>query len=286
MIFQNGYWRHRMDRPNKVEYFMSLALLAAQRASCPRRKVGCVLVDANSHVVSTGYNGPPSGTPNCTDEPCGGQNQPSGKGLNMCKAVHAEINAYDQAGDRLVTVTDMFLTAGPCCPLCTRATEILIREGSLRNLKRMYYFDHYPTDTAKVFEAYGIELIHVDQGLDINSMLYKLALLLGFRQREIPKRLNQALCVGGVLHGRIVTFDGDYMRAEVAKCTPEELDNMFSLSLATPLDAINSEIHEYYREAYKGIGKFHVMRYSKLDSDEFSKLFHTLQKHEPRGFFQ
>lgn len=213
-----------MSRPSKEHYFMSLALLAAQRASCPRRKVGCVLVDKNSFVVSTGYNGPPSGDPNCTDTPCGGQNQPSGQGLNLCKAIHAEINAYNQAGDRLLTVTDMFLTAGPCCPLCTAATVGLIKTGKLSNLKKIYFFDRYPSDTAKTFEDLGIELIHVDQKLDTNGFLFNLAVTLGFRKRYEP--MNRVLCVGGPLHGHVVQYSSDcqFMRVNLSECKPDFLN--------------------------------------------------------------
>ena len=170
-----------MDRPNKVEYFMSLALLAAQRASCPRRKVGCVLVNADHHVVSTGYNGPPKGMVNCTDFPCGGQHHASGQGLNSCVAVHGEINAFEQAGDRLNTVVEVYLTCGPCCPLCTKRFLELYSEGQFSSLQRIYYFDVYPSDTAGKFEALGIELIHLGLNLNSDSLLYKLAVLLGFK---------------------------------------------------------------------------------------------------------
>ena len=170
-----------MDRPDKNEYFMSLALLAAQRASCPRRKVGCVLVDNNNFVVSTGYNGPAVGVQNCTDVPCGGQHHASGQGLNTCVAVHAEINAFEQAGNRLNTVVEMYLTCGPCCPLCTEQFLKLYSEGKFSSLQRIYYFDVYPSDTAEKFEALGIELIHLGQNLNPSSLLYKLAVLLGFK---------------------------------------------------------------------------------------------------------
>lgn len=265
-----------MIRPNKIEYFMSLALLAAQRASCPRRKVGCILVDANSYVVSTGYNGPPSGTPNCTDTPCGGQNQPSGQGLSLCKAIHAEINAYTQAGDRLVTVTDMFLTAGPCCPLCTETTEQLIQSGKLAKLKRIYFFDHYPTDTAKVFESYGIELIHVDQHLDSKGVLSQLAVLLGFRQAPRPR--NQVLCVGGALHGCVVTCEGNYMQADPSQCTPEELKRLYRVGDYDRIPAkavINTQ--RYYRESYQSNNRrIDVMRYEYLTDAIFKRLLYSL----------
>ena len=188
-----------MSRPSKEHYLMSLALLAAQRASCPRRKVGCVLVNEDHHIVSTGYNGPPKGMINCTDVPCGGQHHASGQGLKACVAVHAEINAFEQAGNRLNTVVEMYLTCGPCCPLCTEQFLELYSEGQFSSLQRIYYFDKYPSDTAEKFEALGIELIHLGKNLDPKGFLFKLAVLLGFRSE--PAKPYHVLCVGGPLHG-------------------------------------------------------------------------------------
>jgi len=267
-----------MSRPSKEHYFMSLALLAAQRASCPRRKVGCVLIDKNSFVVSTGYNGPPSGEPNCTDKPCGGQNQPSGQGLNLCKAIHAEINAYNQAGDRLSTVTDMFLTAGPCCPLCTAATVGLIKTGKLGNLKKIYFFDRYPSDTAKTFEDLGIELIHVDQKLDKNGFLFNLAVTLGFRKRYEP--MNRVLCIGGVLHGCTVTCEGKYLRADASKAEAKELEDLKYLKssglFTVPMDSI--PIHDYYETNFMICNRqIRIMKYINLSEQDFRKFVHDFE---------
>jgi dCMP deaminase len=53
-----------MTRPNWDKYFMQMAELASTRAACVRRKVGAVIVKDNQ-VLSTGYNGPPSGIVHC-----------------------------------------------------------------------------------------------------------------------------------------------------------------------------------------------------------------------------
>ncbi|MDU7926474.1 MAG: CMP deaminase, partial [Finegoldia magna] len=39
------------------EYFMDLALNVATRSTCDRAFVGCVLVNSDNRIVSTGYNG-------------------------------------------------------------------------------------------------------------------------------------------------------------------------------------------------------------------------------------
>jgi dCMP deaminase len=56
-------------RPSWDLYFMELADLAAKRANCMKRQVGCVLV-REKRVVSTGYNGTPRGMKNCGDGGC------------------------------------------------------------------------------------------------------------------------------------------------------------------------------------------------------------------------
>jgi dCMP deaminase len=46
-----------------------MAKVVSSRGSCIRRKVGCVLVSHDWKILSTGYNGTPSGFPNCIDLP-------------------------------------------------------------------------------------------------------------------------------------------------------------------------------------------------------------------------
>jgi len=93
-------------------YFLQMAQLVAQRSTCRRRSVGCVLVDSNNHVVATGYNGVPTHFPHCLDYPCVGADSPSGTNLEQCLAVHAEQNALLQlrSNDRLTA----YLTVSPC----------------------------------------------------------------------------------------------------------------------------------------------------------------------------
>ena len=46
---------------NWDQYFMSMAEVAASKSKDPSTKVGCLIVDENNHIVSTGYNGFPAG---------------------------------------------------------------------------------------------------------------------------------------------------------------------------------------------------------------------------------
>lgn len=71
---------------------MDLARMAATRATCPRRKVGAVLVTTTRMVLTTGYNGSPAGAKHCTDIGCLLLD-----GEKCDRTIHAEINAIGQA---------------------------------------------------------------------------------------------------------------------------------------------------------------------------------------------
>lgn len=276
-----------MSRPSKEHYLMSLALLAAQRASCPRRKVGCVLVNGDYHVVSTGYNGPPRGMVNCTDVPCGGQHHASGQGLKSCVAIHAEINAFEQAGNRLNTVVEMYLTCGPCCPLCTEQFLKLYSEGKFSSLQRIYYFDKYPSDTAEKFEALGIELIHLGKDLDPKGFLFKLAVLLGFRSE--PAKPYHVLCVGGPLHGQLVGYsnDSNFMRADMSSNIPDVFKTAmkFKSYIAGKPECIgfNALIADYYAvKVIKSNKTFRIFKFADLTDQQASQYFNGLLIENPQ----
>lgn len=71
------------------QYFMDHAFLVAQRGTCNRARVGCVLIKGN-RIIASGYNGSPSGLPHCDDE---GHLMRDG---HCIRTVHAEENALLQ----------------------------------------------------------------------------------------------------------------------------------------------------------------------------------------------
>ncbi len=86
---------------------MRVAYLAATRATCDRKHVGALIVDPYHRIVSTGYNGAPSGMPSCDEV---------GHELsdNHCvRSLHAESNAIDFAG-RLAMGCTFYVTVTPC----------------------------------------------------------------------------------------------------------------------------------------------------------------------------
>ena len=101
-----------MTRLSKDEYFMAVARTVAMRSTCLDKQVGCVLVNNNGIILSTGYNGAPRGMQHCSvcrvDETCS---------KSSCPAAHAEQNAllYALPDD----IYACYSTLEPCI-MCTR----------------------------------------------------------------------------------------------------------------------------------------------------------------------
>ena len=101
-----------MDRIDTDKYFLEIAGTVAKRSTCMRRSVGCVLVDSQNHIVATGYNGVPTKFTHCLDSPCEGAFSLSGTDLDLCNALHAEVNAFLQL--RSDDVLTAYLTVSSC----------------------------------------------------------------------------------------------------------------------------------------------------------------------------
>lgn len=106
-------------RPSINETMLLVATSLAQRATCRKLKVGCVIVDKYNKIIGTGYNGVPMGMVHCTDEPCAGVHAP--KGSDLCEAVHAEQNALMQCTD-VRSIKTVYITHAPCM----RCTKLLL----------------------------------------------------------------------------------------------------------------------------------------------------------------
>ena len=91
-----------MKRVDKINYYLDIAQTVAARGTCLRRNFGAIIVK-NDEIVSTGYNGAPRGRKNCMDLGyCTREamNVPSGERYELCRSVHAEMNAIISAARR------------------------------------------------------------------------------------------------------------------------------------------------------------------------------------------
>jgi dCMP deaminase len=84
-------------RPERDEIYMHLAYIVARMSPCIRTKAGAVLVKGN-RVIGIGFNGfrDPDDVRYC--EHCPRKNLPSGEGLTLCNAIHAETSALYYKG--------------------------------------------------------------------------------------------------------------------------------------------------------------------------------------------
>ena len=141
------------------EYFMEIAEIVKTRSTCMRRQIGAVIVKDN-RIITTGYNGAPSGCRHCTEiGTCYRQehNIPSGERHEMCRALHAEQNAIIQAA-RIGNTTDgaTIYVTNQACVICAK---MCINAG----IRRIVYKDSYPDELAvKMLNEAGIELVKMD----------------------------------------------------------------------------------------------------------------------------
>jgi dCMP deaminase len=130
------------NRISKDQYFMEIARVVSQRSTCIKRKVGAVLVKEN-HIISTGYNGAPSGFNHCTPQTCLRQDIKSGEKPELCRGVHAEINCVIQAalhGTSIKGKTTLYTTTFPCM----NCLKLLINAG----INRIVYEEDYNLENA------------------------------------------------------------------------------------------------------------------------------------------
>jgi deoxycytidylate deaminase len=101
------------NRPSIDDYYVAMLPLIASRATCLRRKVAAILVDKAGKLVSIGYNGVPVGMPHCIDTPCAGAADQAGD-TTRCAAIHAEMNAVDQARASRRHAHTLYCSTTPC----------------------------------------------------------------------------------------------------------------------------------------------------------------------------
>jgi dCMP deaminase len=118
-------------RIDKETYFIELAMQVAKRSTCILRRVGSVVVNDNM-LISAGYNGPPAGMPHC--QSC--DRQTTGKDLNKCIAIHAEVNAIIEALKTNKKFNTIYTTTEPCFD----CSKLIVASG----ITKIIYLSKYP----------------------------------------------------------------------------------------------------------------------------------------------
>lgn len=150
-------WDHR---------FMDLAGTIAQWSSCYQhnRKIGAIIV-RNKRILTTGYNGAPSGLPSCVERgECLRRNMniPSGTQQEICYAIHAEQNAIIQAAKIGVSIegATLYCTHQPCV-ICAK---MIINAGIVRVIYGQGYPDAF---SVRLLEEARVRLEKYEDNRDI-----------------------------------------------------------------------------------------------------------------------
>lgn len=132
-------------RPSIHQCMMGVAKLFAQRSTCSRLKVGCVITtEDGSNIVSIGYNGSYKGGNNecLSDEPG-----------NCGHSAHAELNALIKA-DYSIKNKKLYVTHSPC----SRCATAIVNAG----ITEVYYNQLYRSpDGLQILDDAGIPHHHL-----------------------------------------------------------------------------------------------------------------------------
>lgn len=129
---------------------MALAEVYSLRATCPRGRIGAVLV-REGRPIAAGYNGAPAGLDHCFDAGC-----ETGSGGGCSRTIHAEANAIAAAAKAGITTegAELYVTLAPCLS----CAQLIINTG----VKSVIFRDSYRIEA-------GIRLL-VDAGVHITAL--------------------------------------------------------------------------------------------------------------------
>jgi len=146
-------------RPSWDEYFAKICDDVAARSTCIKegRQYGAVIVNDKHEIVATGYNGVVRGAQHCSDVGCIKDEMgiSTGMGHGICPAVHAEMNALIQAGNRARGCT-LYINGDPC-KICAR---LIVNAG----IKKVVVCGEYSDKTGlQIMRDAGVEVMHLNK---------------------------------------------------------------------------------------------------------------------------
>lgn len=144
------------DRPSWDEYFLKVADIVSDRATCDRGEAGCVIAK-DKQILTTGYVGAPTGLPHCSE--VGHQmkevTHEDGSSSKHCvRTTHAEQNAIAQAAKMGISIQGATLY----CKMtpCYTCAKMIINTGIERVVCMKDY--HASEDTKRIFDEANVEL--------------------------------------------------------------------------------------------------------------------------------
>lgn len=165
-------------RINKAEYYLNIAKDVCKRGTCLRRNYGAVIVK-NDEIIATGYTGAPRMRKNCCEiGTCVRQklNVPRGERYELCRSVHAEMNAIISAARKDMIGATLYLygedaeTGSPVrspapCAMCKR----MIINSGIEKIVTFGEIGEYTHWILRTEENYGIIELDVEQEYIVND---------------------------------------------------------------------------------------------------------------------
>ena len=144
---------------NSRKTFIKIALTLAEHSKCVGAQVGAVIVK-DGRIISSGYNGTPSGCKNCNEVWEGPH--PDHYEWSKKYEIHAEQNALSWAAKKGIPVedSDIYVTMRPC----NDCTKLIIGSG----IKNIYYHNDYSKEQHlnDIMESYlksnGVNIKQID----------------------------------------------------------------------------------------------------------------------------
>ena len=137
-------------RPSWDEYFMMASKLAGVMATCPKRRVGTVIVK-NRRIIATGFNGSPPGLPHCTEVGCLIFED---EGTSCRRVLHSEHNAVLQNSGNLegATLYTSFLSCIDCMKaiISAKIKEVVYEEEYSKKRGRYEYAKKFAQEAGVV----------------------------------------------------------------------------------------------------------------------------------------
>lgn len=164
--FAENMTAHPTEPGTYDSFFMSVAKLAAGMSKCASRGIGAVLV-RDRQILSFGYNGAPAGVELCQSPalkcPRKKLGIPSGQGLEMCPAQHAEENCIHNAAKNGISTEGATLYCYCGIP-CQRCAGALINAGVVRVVCLNRHV--YDSMSQLLFEQAGVEVVCMKETME------------------------------------------------------------------------------------------------------------------------
>ena len=142
---------------NLNSFFMDIAEKFSTLSTCERLKVGAVITK-NNRIISTGYNGVPSGLKHCCEihkdiDFSIPENNEMHKKFSAHYELHAEQNAIVEAAKNGIALNDsiLYTTVEPC-DYCRK----LIAQSGIKKVFYRYKYDRNQSESDFIAEKLGL----------------------------------------------------------------------------------------------------------------------------------